>query len=305
MNSIWGLPIQFKHKRFSSWGLPLLFDLPDDKKDSEELDYSKDEMSWTIEGNSLSNQIPFEIVIRSSHERTTEMCVHYVNLYAPPGSNVTILYKNPFSKALQKCFEIGHSSSHDFLFTIDSDVILLSQTFSIFKEFIDSTFGEFDECHSNGYCGLYLKSRSIGPRIYNKRCLSKIIPEISVNDIRPESNAIERCGLKKNVIQKTSCLHDFGQWRRDIYRKGMLYYKKHNILQMKNVIEKLREIDNKNYKVFLQGIKNHKSMTHQDLMNSKNYPELPSWVEERSPILKGDYDFLVNQWTNQKLDLYE
>lgn len=300
MDTIWGIPIVFDHKRVyqKNWGLPVLFSEKDKKLQS--IDYST-ELSWNID--SSQSGIPFEIVIRSSHERTTEMCIYFLNMYAPHGSNVNLIYRSPFANALKKSFEIGASSRHDFLFVIDADVIPLKNVFESFQEFIKSRNGEFDECHAKGYCGLYLKTRSIGPRIYNKKCLSKMIPKISSKDVRPESDVIARCRLKKHAITDIICLHDFGQWRRDIYRKGMLYYKKHKLLEMERVVKSIKEMNNENYNVFLKGIENHESLNHSSLMNSTTFPSLPDGISERLPIDYHEYNILLNRWINEKVDV--
>jgi len=232
------------------------------------------------------------IAIRISGERTTDACLYYVRKYAPAGTPIAVINRAPFVAALRASYEAGIDAGADYLMTVDADVILLPNAIDTFLRDAEQR-PKLVERHASCHCALMQTPRHVGPRLYLGRHLSALRDNIRANRLRPESETLKPYRARKQcaAIDAVIGLHDFGQWRRDLYRKGALYAKKNGPLP--------NPVDHPNYDAFYQGAADHKRYSVVDLLNRETWPDCD--IPEREPMLP-PYDAAVAQWLDAKVD---
>ncbi|WP_417237084.1 MULTISPECIES: hypothetical protein [Flavobacteriaceae] len=171
------------------------------------------------------------VIIRATDERSIEACKQCV-LTEIKESNLHIIKEVPFSKAVQKTFEIGIASNEKWTLAIDADLILLPNAITnmlkaaekyndnlyVFQGFILDKFK----------CGI----RQGGPHLYkteNLKIALKLVDDIEMS-LRPESDIYKKMSKQGYDIvleKKIYALHDFFQYYKDIYRKAYFHGIKH------------------------------------------------------------------------------
>lgn len=201
----------------------------------------------------------FQIVIRSAGERTEKECLRIVKEQSE-GAEVVLVREHPFKKALEKCFRIGIDSHKKWLITIDADMILLPGTIKLMVREAEKMPGNYLQLQGKIADKITGTIRKAGPRIYRISLLPDllILSESYEDHIRPESRIITISGEKgypSRYLSTITCLHDYEQYYKDIYRKTYVHVVKHPELLpemlKKAVEEKGNDVD---YKVMLQAI---------------------------------------------------
>jgi hypothetical protein len=188
-------------------------------------------------------------IIRSTSERTEELCRYSILQNGIPGENIDIIKNiSPFSAALRKGYELAIAKNKKFTFFIDADMVVLPNalyTMIASAELLpDNTF------FFNPLCFDYL-SKTIypnGPHLYRTQHIEKAFKYLSPDQssIRPETLAtvaMDKDGYSSVYLDIPAALHEFEQYYRDIFRRALTkYYKsKAKRREIKHLIKK--EVD--------------------------------------------------------------
>lgn len=163
------------------------------------------------------------VIIRYSGERTFHLCREIVLQQVPQG-NLEVISERPFSKAVQRTFEVGIECGRPWTLAVDADVLLKP---NCIKELVAMA-----ETHGENVFvtqGLVLDKltgnwRSGGPHLFRTSLLERALRYIpdERDTMRPESATygIMRVLGFSYVHQKVRYgLHDFEQFYSDILRK--------------------------------------------------------------------------------------
>lgn len=235
--------------------------------------------------------IDVTVVIRAAGERTEKLCQYIIEQQVPK-EQVFVIHEKPFWKAVQRTFEIGIEQGRKWTLAIDADVLLkkggIAEMIQCASSFDDDLF----VYQGHVYDYIFGKPRSGGPHLYKTSVLTKALNVLEENSerLRPESDTYKRLskkGFKCVSDAKIFGLHDYGQWRRDLFRKAFMHAHKHS--------------DPKYTGVF---IKYWKSLLQKDQSNAKSllYGWFQGILNDRAPA---DIDYLikvVEDWNNAGLN---
>lgn len=168
------------------------------------------------------------VIIRSVGERTEALCRHLVEQQVPP-EHVVVIHERPFSKAVQRSFEIGLDFGLDWTLCVDADVLLRRDGIRMLVE-AASKLPESTFAFSGSILDKLLGHiRPGGGHLYRTRHCRKalVFIEESSAQIRPESYVkvkMRQIG-HPDVIddQIVIGIHDFEQYFIDIYRKAITH----------------------------------------------------------------------------------
>lgn len=201
----------------------------------------------------------FIIVIRSSDERTFEICRKLLELQALPGT-VTYVNLSPFKTALEECYRIAINSEKKWLITADADMLVLPDSIDLLVQHAEQMPDDYLQLQGKIFDKITGTIRKAGPRIYRIKYLPQVL-EYSINskdNIRPEGSlvtALGKQGMPSRYLSSVTAYHDFEQYYRDLYRKAFVHANKHRGLAgqlIQRCIEN-REYDT-DYKVILRAV---------------------------------------------------
>ena len=236
------------------------------------------------------------VIIRSVGERTEALCRHLVEQQVSP-EHVVVIHERPFSKAVQRSFEIGLDFRLDWTLCVDADVLLREDGIQMLVEeaskLPESTF-TFSGCMIDKLLG---HSRPGGGHLYRTRHCQKALEFIEESDaqIRPETYVKVRMrehGIQGVVDDKLIIgIHDFEQYYVDIYRKAIVYARKHKRKMQYGVKiwERLADTD-LDYRIALWGFRIGQSFDGVVSINRDVFPDeintllRLSRVEEKHPL---------------------
>ncbi len=172
------------------------------------------------------------VVIRSVGERTQQLCKSLVSLQVSEENIAIVSNIKPFSKAVQKSFELGIASRKKWMVAVDADVLLFPNTIKKMKAQaaqLPNNLFFYGGIIQDKLCVRY---RPGGPHLYKVAHLKKAFPFFpkSAEQKRPESfvrNEMVRNGYLFVRKAEVYGIHDFEQYYFDIYRKGFFQAKKH------------------------------------------------------------------------------
>lgn len=171
------------------------------------------------------------VVIRSSNERTFELCKRLC-LGQFPEKNLRIVQEVPFEKALRTCYEIGIESQKKWMVTVDADVLLAEkaiETLICNIEMLPECYFQLEGRIFDKITGLY---RQAGHRIYRTEWLPFALEHIPIEgkEVRPEFATLQKMGqlgFPSRRIPDVLGVHDFEQCYADLYRKSFVHAIKH------------------------------------------------------------------------------
>jgi hypothetical protein len=208
---------------------------------------------------SKDSELDLTVVIRSSGERTVEACRQLV-LNQVPAESIQTIEVYPFEKAVQKSFEIGLASNKEWLVTVDADVLATENALANLVEKSSDIPKNVVQIEGYLYDWILRKYRKGGVKLYRTSLLEEaiqLIPEEG-ETIRPESHTLERMakkGYPKQNLYVVTGVHDFEQYRKDIYRKSFIHAFKHQDEVFETLPEWIRLAkENDDYKVVVKGI---------------------------------------------------
>jgi len=251
------------------------------------------------------------VIIRTVGERTEALCKKLVLEQGIAGENVVFVREAPFSKALEKSFQVGLERGLPWTMCVDADLLL--RPYSI-KKLVE--FGNKQKPEVCEFQGLVLDKFFGGPRpagnhlyrtVHLKKAL-EMIPEEGIN-IRPEFHTLKRMKLSGFPWYNTSLLmgiHDFEQHYRDIYRKTFVYaHKYYQNVDLFLVYWREMLKNDPDFMVALKGLANgicHYDKVHIDI-NQSYYAEFQSQVQIKEKGLldinrysTSDIQDIINSW---------
>jgi hypothetical protein len=162
------------------------------------------------------------IVVRGVGERTTDACVRLLSQEFP---NLPIVVTNqtPLSEGVKAGFMAALELGRDWSLIVDADTLTTpGSTERLLKHADKRTFW----IQGNTKCK-FLGTRQGGNYLYQTHLLEKVIPLIERNMIRPENvvaDIMTKGGYKSRYVPEViTCLHDYEQYYRDIYRKFIVH----------------------------------------------------------------------------------
>lgn len=218
------------------------------------------------------------IVIRSSDERTRNVCRNLIEQQASPDA-ITIIQLTPFKAALEECFRIGIQSKKKWLITADADMLFLPDTIKILVEQAEKMPENYIQLQGKIKDKITDNIRKGGPRIYRVSLLHKLLKlSLSIEDnIRPESfmiNSFGERGYPSRYISYMTCLHDYEQYYKDLYRKAFVHAYKHPEF-LPEIIRNAVKLQNEDldYKVILKAIWDSLTEESQVAIDTRLYSE--------------------------------
>jgi hypothetical protein len=256
------------------------------------------------------------VIIRSSYERSEQLCRNLILKQGIPETNLFIVHESPFSASMKKSFEIGIDQGLRWTLCVDADILLRMD--SIKKMIL------YAEDHSNNLCevsGMYLDKlfgsiRTGGIHLYKTSTLGMVINNIPDEgvDIRPEAYTLSRMkslGYKQKAASILVGLHDFEQSYRDIARKAFVFSKRYTrsiglFVAYWNSLSK----EDHDYKAAIIGISNGIKYFNNVYINSGNwgwlYNEIDSALGEKDGLMlnsSNDIENIISNWRYPKDEL--
>jgi len=171
------------------------------------------------------------VIIRSSGERTTELCEKLIAEEITK-DNIIIIREAPFTNAVRKTFELGIESNLPWTLAIDADVLIRSNAIRDLLQFAQETDDNVFELQELVLDKLFLTFRPAGNHLYRTSFLPEAIGHIphESSSGRPETTTIRNMESQGHPWVQSEIifgLHDYEQHYCDIYRKGFQHGKKH------------------------------------------------------------------------------
>jgi hypothetical protein len=237
------------------------------------------------------------IVVRSSGERTVEVCTRLASISEQGNSGITVVEEVPFEVALRSSYEAGILAGKKWTMTLDGDVLLHPHAITALIEAAEKMPSHFVELEGIIYDKLLGRYRQAGHRIYRTELLPLALEQIPAegDEIQPEYFTVRkmcRLGHPSRFVHEIVGLHDFEQYYADLYRKALIHAKKH-APSLSELIMRAAQLmhDDSDFKVLLKGIWDGLVEREKVTLNASRYKErgilaLESLgVVEKSPIM--------------------
>ena len=171
-------------------------------------------------------------VVRSCGERTEALCCRLVEQQLPPGASLSVVSGAPFEKTLRACYETAIAAAADWTLTVDADLLLAPGALDRLLRLAAQMPPAFLQLEARAFDQIQGRWREVGHRIYRTELLPKALAILPAHGalIRPESATIKRLGdqgHRSRMVDVPVGLHDFEQYRRDLYRKAFTHAAKH------------------------------------------------------------------------------
>jgi len=243
----------------------------------------------------------FSVIIRTTGERTLDACRNYLLDYF---DDVAVIRDAPFEKTYQRFIKEALHSPKEFILSVDADV-LPYQYFA--KEIVRlvSVKYPFDFLAFSCRDKFLNCIRPVGVRVYTQKGIKEISKnlllekDLSEGEYRLESKNI-KAAIKRDstLVYKETLkevgMHDFQQYYRDIYRKGVFHAKKHaNFIDHHKGLKlfwEAKQEEDKDYLVFNLGFKKGQELKSKLICDCKLITYDPSAIfeefniEEKTPF---------------------
>ncbi len=251
------------------------------------------------------------VIVRSAYERTEELCTHLVKQQVL-SNNVVVIHERPFSKAVQRAFEIGLDYNLDWTLCVDADSLLGKDAISTLvtaaetlaqKEHVFCAQGEILDRLLNVF-------RFGGVHLYQTRYLHEAIDntEITAKVIRPETHIkeqMEHRGFRVGILPLRIALHDYFQYYKDIFRKSIVHSHKHDDIIYSEIWRFLSSFD-ADFRIALEGWKASKTFQpEQIVIDVGAYPDNIDQILhqygliEKEKLSLGDFSFDIDLYLQE------
>lgn len=171
-------------------------------------------------------------VIRSVGERTEQLCFELIKAQGVDSQNIVIVNEKPFSLALKKSYEIGIKSKKSWLFCIDADVLIKSDSIKKLMDLALHQPKRIFEIQGYIFDKFFGCIRTGGIHLYRTKFLHLALSILSENKVnnRPEATTLklmQKSGYPYVIVPSVVGLHDFEQDPFDIFRTMFVYSHKH------------------------------------------------------------------------------
>jgi len=170
--------------------------------------------------------ITVDFLIRSVGERTAELCAGLIRC---SGHEPVVLRESTHFKAIEQTYRYGLESRAEWVIAVDADVVLSPRDVESFLVRLARQQDDVDVVYPGIADKLYRMERWAGLQVYRQTAFSRLLPMLlekkGSGQLKVERACIEslRCSGRGVFFEKCAIgLHDFFQYRRDIYRKVYL-----------------------------------------------------------------------------------
>ncbi len=180
---------------------------------------------------SLAVQTDVTVIIRSAGERTKDLCYQLL-CQQVPREVIMVLDERPFTRALQRSFEIGIELGRPWTLCVDADTLVRRNFVENLLRWIRIAEHTTFKVQGDLFDKLLGIPRKAGHAHYRTTLLPKALDFIPVDCVsqRPETfvrDQMSSFGYPSLYKKRTIGLHDFEQYHRDIYRKSFVHAHKH------------------------------------------------------------------------------
>jgi len=170
------------------------------------------------------------IVVRTSGERTTDLCVELLAAQAGR-ERVQLIREAPLSATVRRTSEIGIDAGCKWTLAVDADVLLLPDGVRRFVDAAERLPESYFSCDCLLKDRLFGGPRDVGAHIYRTALLPRALEAgaVAKKSHRPETQIrrmMRALGHETETANAIVGLHDYEQWRRDYYRKGFVHAQK-------------------------------------------------------------------------------
>ena len=200
------------------------------------------------------------VVIRSTGERTKDLCYQLLCKQVPP-ANVIVINEYPFRRAAQRSFEIGIELGRPWTLCLDADILLRRNAVHILRNWTLAAPNNVLYVQGTIFDKIFGRPRRAGPYFHRTSLLPKLLEYMPAEgmSLRPDTDAAMQLGalgyprLQQNLI---IAVHDFEQYYRDIYRKAFVHAHKHvdHMSELEPLWQRLAGQD-QDYQVALWGLR--------------------------------------------------
>lgn len=218
-------------------------------------------------------------IVRSVGERTEKTCYELL-CQQIQSDKIVIINESPFSKAIQKTFEIGIDFNLDWTLCIDADVLLCQDAVKQLISVAENAQEDIFVVQAFVLCKFFGGIRPAGNHLYKTKHLKKALSYVAdPSFIRPETETMNRMvaqGL--SYIEKSFPigLHDYEQFYKDIYRKSLVQAKKHSTLEKSLFVpfwSRMAKID-LDFQVALWGLEDGLNFNDQVRIDADQFTEM-------------------------------
>ena len=172
------------------------------------------------------------VVVRAAGERTVDLCFGLAAEQVPPGS-VFLVQESPSAVAMRRVLEIGLEQGRTWTIELDADMLIRRGAILDLLRGFENPPPDVFTIKGRKLDKLFAGVREGGMHVYRTALLRQALevapkPEEAV---RPDTTMVDRMrqrGFRRILRAETvSCIHDYEQYYRDIYRKAFVHARKH------------------------------------------------------------------------------
>lgn len=243
------------------------------------------------------------VVIRSAGERTAELCKSLVLQQVNADSVFEVAGISPFNQASLESVKIALQHPKTFTALIDADVLIASGSLARLTHLLEKADEKVFLVNTLTLDKFHLAGREGGIHLYRTEFLQRYLDFVDDLSDKPRPEArfhhlMEQEGYLILEDATLSSAHEFGQWRKDVFRKVSYRLHKLNIPQLKhaNYLRKFGWLD---ADFSLAGSLRNAPSSAQKLTNdAANLPEMPGGFSEKSPLTN---PFWYRIWLNKPM----
>jgi hypothetical protein len=172
------------------------------------------------------------VVVRAAGERTADLCYRLAAEQAPPGS-VFLVQESPSAVALRKVLEIGIQQGRTWTIELDADMLIRRDAVRLLLEGLEAPPPDVFTIKGCKLDKLFAGVREGGMHVYRTAHLREALEVLPRPEeaVRPDTTLVERMRRRgyRRILRSevVSCVHDYEQYFRDIYRKAFVHARKH------------------------------------------------------------------------------
>jgi len=176
-------------------------------------------------------QTDVTVVIRESNERTRDVCYKLIAQQVPE-QHIVMIREVPFSRAVQRTFEIGLEQGQSWTLAVDADMLLLPDAVKTLVQLMEKQASDVFVLRGTLLDKLLVQVRIGGPHLFRTSLCEQALGfcQNFDNQIRPETFITEKmhaAGYRSHFESYCASLHDFEQSYTDIFRKCVVHAHKH------------------------------------------------------------------------------
>lgn len=235
------------------------------------------------------------VVIRSVGERTEQYCKTIIKGQINSQA-IFIVQERPFWKAVDRMFKIGIDENRPWTLAVDADVLLTAGAIDRMVENCSKISADYFFYQGHILDKFHQKIRGGGPHLYRTNSLETAAKyvEAAAKTMRPESGIqsfMENEGHFVFQSKEIYGIHDFYQFKADIFRKAFFNAKKQNDKVVDHFNNCVSNINDPDFRIYLEGLT--QGLLHEEvvLADSSFFDCKVNFSEE-----PGEPDFLKPDW---------